>query len=75
MFIPSDKAERENQLEPLNIEVEDVALKACLYYRNGASYEDIKRNLSLSHPEQAKRLLIRGLDFLLKNYNEHNEKV
>ena len=68
LFIPS---ENDKPIEPLNIDVEDRALKVCLWYRNGATQEQIKQNLGLNHPNQVKRELIKGLDILLK---EHNSK-
>jgi hypothetical protein len=43
------------------------------YYRNGATYEEIERNLGLKHPNQVKRELIKGLDILLKSYDEKHE--
>jgi hypothetical protein len=68
LFIPPGE---NNKVEPLNIEVNDIALKVCLYYRNGATQEQIKRNLGLNHPTQVKRELVKGLTILLK---EHNSK-
>lgn len=68
LYIP--KAHIKNSIEPLNIELEDLPLKVCLYYRNGASLADIQKALGFSHPNQVKRKLIEGLDMLLKSYNE-----
>jgi hypothetical protein len=62
-------SENPKPIEPLNMEVEDLPLKVCLSYRNHASYEHIGKVLGI-HPEQAKRELIKGLDILLREYNE-----
>ena len=64
------KANNEANYEPLNLEVEDLPLKVCLLYRNGYGFQSIKEQLGLSHSEEAKRLLIKGLDVLLQNYEE-----
>lgn len=66
-----------NKIEPLEIEgLTDIPLKVCLYYRNGASLRDIQEDLKLGCPIQSKKLLIKGLDKLLRFYNENNlEKV
>lgn len=58
--------------KPLNMEVEDLPLKACLLYRNFHSFDYVSKALKLGHGEQARRELIKGLDILLK---EHKEKV
>ena len=72
LFIPP---EGNNQyLEPLNVEIDGLPLKVCLYYRNGATQEQIKQNLGLNHPTQVKRELVKGIDILLKFYNENNCK-
>jgi hypothetical protein len=72
LFLPNSS---EKQLEPLemNLEDQDIPLKVCLYYRNGATFEEIKQNLNLSHPTQARRELIKGLDILLKEHGEKHE--
>jgi hypothetical protein len=72
LFIPPDG--NNYKLEPLNMELEDLPLKVCLYYRNGATQEQIKQNLGLNHATQVKRELVKGLDILLKFYNENNCK-
>jgi len=61
-------------LAPLNIsmENEELCVKACLLYQQGASLTDIQEDLQLSHVNQAKRLLQKGLSILLI---EHREKV
>lgn len=64
---------RSESLPRLEIEVEDVALKVCLYYRNGGSFSDIKTHLGFSHTQQVKRELLKGLGFLLRFYDEHKE--
>lgn len=69
LLIP--KQGRDRITDPLNMEVEDLPLKVCLQYRNGASFKDIEKNLGLSHPMQAKRELVKGLDILLKSYEEN----
>jgi hypothetical protein len=68
LFLPNS----EKQLEPLSIDIQDLPLKVCLYYRNGATLESMKEDFGLKHPNQVRRLLIEGLDILLK---EHNAKV
>lgn len=56
--------------KPLEMEVEDLSLKACLYYRNGCSFMQICYKLGLGRePQSAKRLVIKGLDILLKEQN------
>jgi len=75
LFIPSEGGKREEAMEPLNLDVENLPLKVCLLYRNGMSLYVIQRKLGFSHPMQVKRKLIRGLDKLLKSYEEHEGKV
>jgi hypothetical protein len=74
LYIPSENSK---PIEPLNIDVEDRALKVCLYYQQGAKLEDIARDLGLNHHQQVKRELRKGLSILLRFYNEHRgaEKV
>ena len=56
--------------KPLNVEAEDLPLKACLLYRNGYSFVQITHKLQLGDEAQtAKRLVVRGLDLLLKEHN------
>ena len=56
--------------KPLNVEAEDLPLKACLLYRNGYSFVQITHKLQLGRePQTAKRLVVRGLDLLLKERN------
>jgi len=56
--------------KPLNVEAEDLPLKACLLYRNGYSFQQIVNKLQLGDEAQtAKRLVVRGLDLLLKERN------
>ena len=47
---------------------EDSPIKACRLYVKGSTYGDIERNLGLSHPEQAKRLLQHGIKQLLDQF-------
>lgn len=68
LFLPSGE---NSQPEPLNIDVEETALKVCLFYRNGVRLKEIEQNLGLKHSQQVKRLLLEGLTILLK---EHAEK-
>ncbi len=73
LLIPANERSP-SDLEPLKVnELEDVSLRACLCYRNGASFSDIERDFALGHPTQAKRELIKGLGFLLRFYEEHKE--
>jgi hypothetical protein len=70
LFIPNNEA----QTEPLSIDVDGKALQVCLYYRNGATLEELKQNFGFNHPNQPKRELIKGLDFLLRFYDEHKQE-
>ncbi len=75
LLFPSKNEEISN-LESLEIKgLEDTPLKACLSYRNGATFDEITEFLGLSHPTQAKRELIKGLDILLKFHEKHRKKV
>ena len=68
--------ENPSDLETLEIEdLEDVPLKICLFYRNGASLQDIAKEFGLSHPTQAKRQLQKGLHILLRFYEKRGKKV
>jgi hypothetical protein len=67
LYIPSQDSNP--GLEPLNMEAEDLPLKVCLYYRNGATYKKIQQDLGIAYPQQVKRELIKGLDILLREYN------
>jgi len=70
---PNPKAEFISH--PLEMEIEDKALQAALLYRNGCSFQEINNKLRLGRePIRAKRLVIKGLDKLLKFYNENNVK-
>jgi hypothetical protein len=59
---------------PLNMPMvnEELCIKACLLYQQGASFTDIKTDLQLSHVNQAKRLIQKGLSILLI---EHKQKA
>lgn len=59
-------------IEPLSMETDELPLKVCLYYHNGATLNQIAENMGSKEAQQVKRSLIKGLDILLK---EHNEKV
>jgi hypothetical protein len=66
---------KEELLEPI---LDDTALNACVAYHNGQSFTDISRLFKLKHPEQARRLLVKGLDILLKEHNRarlHHENL
>lgn len=63
----------ETELPELKIQVED-SLKACLYYRNGASFSKIAEDFHLSQAEQARRYVVKGLDILLKEHQQRMEK-
>jgi len=47
---------------------EDSPLKACRLYVQGGTYADIERKLGLSHPEQAHRMLQKGIRQLLEAF-------
>jgi hypothetical protein len=64
LFLPPEKP-----FEPLSMELEDLPLKVCLDYRNGASYEVIAQNLGIDTSYQVKRELVKGLDILLREHN------
>lgn len=72
LLIPNPNSEK--PIEPLNMDLNNKALEVCLYYRNGATLSQIERNLGLTHGTQMRRLMRKGLDILLRSYNEHNEK-
>jgi len=59
-------------IEPLGMETDELPLKVCLYYHNGATLNQIAENMGIKEAQQVKRSLIKGLDILLR---EHNEKV
>jgi len=61
--------------KPLNMEVEDLPLKACLLYRNGHSFQYVSKALGLSHADLGRRLVIKGLDILLKEYKKREVKT
>jgi hypothetical protein len=56
LFIPS---ENNKQYEPLSMEVEDLALKCALYYRNRASFEKIAASLNLPQRKVQEGKLLR----------------
>jgi len=56
--------------KPLNVEVKERALKACLLYRNGDSFKQITQKLRLGNESNTSiRLVRKGLDILLKEHN------
>jgi len=73
LFIPNSR-DSNPAIEPLNMEIDDLPLKVCLWYQQGAKFEDIQGDLGFTHPEQVKRELRKGLSFLLRFYNEHRDK-
>jgi len=64
---------KEDKIEPLTMNLDSRALQVCLYYRNGATLEEMKADFGFKHPNQVKRELIKGISFLLKFYDEHKE--
>ena len=78
LFLPQKQEDERKieKLEPLNMELseDDVALKVCLLYRNGVCIHKIRQIMGWSHPNKVRRMLIRGLDILLKNYEESGKK-
>lgn len=76
LYIPNEPKNTDRNDNPLELEgLEDVSLKACLLYRNCHSLTDVSEASGLKYSEQAKRELIKGLDILLKSYEEHNGNV
>jgi len=66
------KENEDEKLEPLTLDLEDddLALKVCLLYRNGDSFKEIMKAFNLQHPMEVRRLMVKGLDVLLKTYKE-----
>jgi hypothetical protein len=64
--------EDDGKVEPLTLDLEneDLALKVCLLYRNGDSFKEIMKAFNLQHPMEVRRLMVKGLDVLLKTYKE-----
>jgi hypothetical protein len=62
----------DGKVEPLTLDLEneDLALKVCLLYRNGDSFKEIMKAFNLQHPMEVRRLMVKGLDVLLKTYKE-----
>lgn len=56
--------------DSLRVDLSDseTALKVCLFYRNGATYEDIKRSSGFSDNKQVQREIRKGLDILLREH-------
>lgn len=59
--------------EKLDVTTTDDGVMACAMYRNGASFTDIQRQLDLNHPNEAKRLLLKGLDYLLRGHSKEHK--
>jgi len=64
LFLPSEKP-----FEPLSMELEDLPLKICLRYRNGATLEVIRQDVGLNTAYQVRRELVKGIDILLREHN------
>ena len=78
LFIPQNSSNNNEKLEPLELKTEindNTPLKTCSLYRSGYGYPTIQKRLGFNHSEQARRELRKGLDFLLKFYDEHNNGV
>jgi len=75
--IPNNEDKHEEIEEPLNIDIDDMdtSLKVCLDYQRGKGFPHIYKALGLKHPETARRELRKGLNFLLRFYNENKERV
>ena len=75
LFCPSDvdRLVNSSDVEPLDIP-DDKALAVCTYYHNGSTMLQIQRNMGFTHPEQVKRHLLKGLDILLKEHVEKEQK-
>lgn len=58
--------------EKLDVTTDDETVIACTLYRNGGTLVDIQKSLNLNHVEEAKRILIKGIDTLLKNNNKQH---
>ena len=74
LFFPNNW-EKQLELEPLNLDIPDLPLRVCLYYRNGATLESMKEDFGFTHPNQVRRKLVEGLDILLKSYKKHEKEV
>lgn len=63
---------RDEQIEPLKIKINDtdLAIKICLEYRNGSSFQKIADMYGFKEKQQVKRKLVQGLDILLKKYRD-----
>jgi hypothetical protein len=61
--------------ESINLENSEVALRVCERYRNGAGYDDIKKEFGYHNQNQVRRKIIEGLDILLKEHSQHNKKL
>jgi hypothetical protein len=47
LFIPDPEVSKSDPVEPLNMELTDLPLKVCTYYRAGASFIDIEHNMGI----------------------------
>lgn len=52
---------------------EKRAFEACQIYAFHGSFDSVKEKLDLSEPTQAKRLVLKGIKLLIKNYGEKHE--
>jgi hypothetical protein len=73
LFSPKCESQNEKPLD-IDVENEDLPIKVCLYYEQGASLVHIQNDLGLTHPTQAQRLLRKGLGILLKEHREIEAK-
>lgn len=65
----------DQEIEPLDMNLEGTALNVCLAYRNGHSLTQIESLFQLNHANQTKRLLIKDLDILLKEHKQKEAKI
>jgi hypothetical protein len=61
------EAEYQTEINRIIAEKTDLPLKACELFVQNSSYGDIETKLGLSHPQQAKRILQKGIKQLLEN--------
>jgi hypothetical protein len=62
-----EEAESQTQIDKIVAENSEIPLKTCKLFAQDLTYGEIKRQLGLSHPQQAKRLIQRGIKQLLEN--------
>jgi hypothetical protein len=66
------EAEYQTEINRIVAEKTDLPLKACELFVQNSSYGDIETKLGLSHPQQAKRVLQKGIKNLLEKNGEKN---